>query len=131
MKHRLDCNDAGKSPLADRSSDGFTKNEPYPPNVLYEHDRNLPRFARVRSHPAGNLKNLIAVVVYYHFAINGPKWASHLWQSLQRHKLLVFASPIPRGGPNAQFSANTLLNSVERAKRELHSKNGRKRVNIR
>ena len=45
-KHRLDCNDAGRLPPADQSSDGFAKSEPYPPNVLYEQDCSLLRFTR-------------------------------------------------------------------------------------
>jgi hypothetical protein len=49
------------------------------------------------------------MAIYQHFAINRPKWALHLWQTLQRHELLVVISPIFSGRSNANLSAAHLL----------------------
>ena len=78
---------------------------------------------RVRPHPAGNFQNLVAVAVYYHLTINRPKRTSHLRQTLHCHELLVLASPIPKGGANAHFTAKILLRQYRKANGKTRSQN--------
>jgi hypothetical protein len=66
----------------------------------------------LRPHPAGNFQNLVTIAVYYHLAT----YITNFRQAFNRNEFLIRFLPIPKGRPNTQFSAKTLLRQHKKGK---------------